>query len=109
MKNRRGRKVLAAMLAVLLIQGAEGNPINGWENRNVQAADTASIESGTSCYGTGPSLHQRTLLSDFRELHRQSQRQKQRFIQRQNHLPNHRFLRLPSRQPKQRYLYRQNQ
>ena len=48
MKNRRGRKVLAAMLAVLLIQGAEGNPINGWENRNVQAADTASIESGTS-------------------------------------------------------------
>ena len=48
MKNRRGRKVLAAMLAVLLIQGAEGNPINGWEKRNVQAADTASIESGTS-------------------------------------------------------------
>lgn len=48
MKNRRGRKVLAAMLAVLLIQGTGGNFINGWEKRNVQAADTASIGSGTS-------------------------------------------------------------
>ena len=62
MKNRRGRKVLAAMLAVLLIQGTGGNSINGWEKRNVQAAeeskmtqdsslqaaDTASIGIGTS-------------------------------------------------------------
>lgn len=62
MKNRRGRKVLAAMLAVLLIQGTGGNFINGWEKRNVQAAeeskmtqdsslqaaDTASIGTGTS-------------------------------------------------------------
>ena len=39
MKNRRGRKVLAAMLAVLLIQGTGGNFINGWEKRNVQAAE----------------------------------------------------------------------
>ena len=57
-----GRKVLAAMLAVLLIQGTGGNFINGWEKRNVQAAeeskmtqdsslqaaDTASIGTGTS-------------------------------------------------------------
>ena len=57
-----GRKVLAAMLAVLLIQGPGGNFINGWEKRNVQAAeeskmtqdsslqaaDTASIGTGTS-------------------------------------------------------------
>ena len=62
MKNRRGRKVLAVMLAVLLIQGTGGNFINGWEKRNVQAAeeskmtqdsslqaaDTASIGTGTS-------------------------------------------------------------
>ncbi len=62
MKKRRGRKVLAAMLAVLLIQGTGGNFINGWEKRNVQAAeeskmtqdsslqaaDTASIGTGTS-------------------------------------------------------------
>ncbi|MDD5966814.1 MAG: hypothetical protein PUC28_08520 [Blautia sp.] len=62
MKNRMGRKVLAAMLAVLLIQGTGGNFINGWEKRNVQAAeeskmtqdsslqaaDTASIGTGTS-------------------------------------------------------------
>lgn len=58
MKKRRERKVLAAMLAVLLIQGT----VNGWEKRNVQAAeeskmtqdsslqaaDTASIGTGTS-------------------------------------------------------------
>ena len=62
MKKWRGRKVLAAMLAVLLIQGTGGNSINGWEKRNVQAAeeskmtqdsslqaaDTASIGTGTS-------------------------------------------------------------
>lgn len=62
MKKRRGRKVLAAMLAALLIQGTGGNFINGWEKRNVQAAeeskmtqdsslqaaDTASIGTGTS-------------------------------------------------------------
>ncbi|RGY02983.1 hypothetical protein DXA57_01470 [Blautia sp. OF03-15BH] len=42
MKNRRGRKVLAAMLAVLLIQGTGGNSINGWENRNVQAAEDSA-------------------------------------------------------------------
>ena len=62
MKKRRGRKGLAAMLAVLLIQGTGGNFINGWEKRNVQAAeeskmtqdsslqaaDTASIGTGTS-------------------------------------------------------------
>ena len=54
--------MLAAMLAVLLIQGTGGNFINGWEKRNVQAAeeskmtqdsslqaaDTASIGTGTS-------------------------------------------------------------
>ena len=69
MKKRRGRKVLAAMLAVLLIQGTGGNSINGWEKRNVQAAeeskmtqdsslqaaDTASIGTGTSATKTAVS------------------------------------------------------
>lgn len=62
MKNQRARKVLTAMLAVLLIQGTGENSINGLEKRNVQAAeeskmtqdsslqaaDTASIGTGTS-------------------------------------------------------------
>ncbi len=34
--------MLAAMLAVLLIQGTGGNSINGWENRNVQAAEDSA-------------------------------------------------------------------
>ena len=62
MKNRRGRKVLAAMLAVLLIQGAEGNSINGWEKRNVQAAEESKMtqdsslqEADTASIGTGTS------------------------------------------------------
>ncbi|MFR6468893.1 MAG: hypothetical protein ACLUQB_05970 [Lachnospiraceae bacterium] len=38
MKKRRGRKVLAAMLAVLLIQGTGGNSINGWKS-GTQAAE----------------------------------------------------------------------
>ena len=62
MKNRRGRKVLAAMLAVLLIQGTGGNSINGWEKRNVQAAEESKMtqdsslqEADTASIGTGTS------------------------------------------------------
>ena len=54
--------MLAAMLAVLLIQGAEGNSINGWEKRNVQAAEESKMtqdsslqEADTASIGTGTS------------------------------------------------------
>ena len=50
MKNRRGRKVLAVMLAVLLIQGTGGNFINGWEKRNVQAAEESKMTGSSRLF-----------------------------------------------------------